>query len=424
MSFTDNKKRVTRAALVFGVSVACGLTTLLTPASSFAQGATAGSVRKASGVTSSTYRIAAEDVLDISVVDHPDVNRTVPVSTDGTIDLPYVGQVNVAGMTVGDLKKRVFRDLSKQFVRPQILITVTQRKVRTFNAIGGAVKSPGKHPLKEGQRLLEAISDAGGLPADRVEFFSAKLMRPENNQEIPIDLVKLFQNDPSQNILVQPDDFLYIAEKEPAETTVQVVGQVGKQGPVVWPRDGSIITVLQAAGGPTQMARLSQVVIERGGKNIPVDLRDYQKTGFEPTEKLLPGDKLVVPENKLEYYVFGPVAKSGAQMYPDDRKLTVSSALAFAGGNLQGVELKKTKLVRPIKDDKGNDVLDEKGEKKTIVKLVDVEKMWKTGDLSKDVPVEPGDYVIVPPAGGRRGLGLLEALGAAFSGIQILNFLR
>ena len=137
-----------------------------------------------------------------------------------------------------------------------------------------------------------------------------------------------------------------VLEKEPAQTTVQVLGQVAKPGPMTWPRDGSIITVLQGAGGPTPLARLSQVTIERDSKNIMVDMRNYQKNGFEPSERLVPGDKLIVPENKQEYYVFGPVSRAGTQLYPDDRKLTVYSVLAQSG-TLQGTEYKKTKLVHP-----------------------------------------------------------------------------
>ena len=145
-------------------------------------------------VTSPTYKIVPEDVLDISVVDHADVNKVVPVSTDGTIDYPYVGQITVSGLTISDLKKRLTKELSRQFVRPQVLITVSQRRVRTFNAVGSGIKTPGKHSIREGERLLEAFAELGGITAERYEFYSARIFR--GGAEIPVDLPKLFQNDP------------------------------------------------------------------------------------------------------------------------------------------------------------------------------------------------------------------------------------
>ena len=58
-------------------------------------------------ITAPTYKIAPEDTLMITVVDRPELTRNIQVLTDGTIDMPDVGEVKVVGMTIGDLKKEI-----------------------------------------------------------------------------------------------------------------------------------------------------------------------------------------------------------------------------------------------------------------------------------------------------------------------------
>ena len=362
-------------------------------------------------VTSPTYRIAAEDVLDITVLEHAEFNRVLTVNLDGTIDYPLSGQINVVGMTIAQLKARITRDLAKQYVKPQVSIGVRERQARTV-AILGSVRAPGRRPLKEGEKVLELIADAGGLPSERLEFFVARLIRTSTGEVFPVDLVKLYANDPTQNLVLTTNDTLLIEVLETSKTTIQVVGEVGKPGPQDVPRDGSIISVLQNAGGPSQRAQLSKVTIERGGQLIYLDMRDYQKNGFDPKEKLIAGDKLIIPENKKEYYIFSPTGKAGTQIYPDDRQLTVYSALAAAGGYTEGVDLKKTRLIHPNADGT------------STTRVVDVQNMLKTGDMSADLPVVPGDTISVPPAGARKGLSPFELIGLATGIFTILNYFR
>ena len=362
-------------------------------------------------VTSPTYRIAVEDVLDISVLEHAEFNRVLAVNLDGTIDFPLSGQINVVGMTIAQLKARITRDLAKQYVKPQVSIGVRERQARSVSILG-AVRAPGKRPLKEGEKLLELLADAGGLPSERAEFYVARLIRTTTGEVFPIDLVKLYANDASQNLVLSNNDTILVEELEASKTTIQVVGEVGRPGPQAVPRDGSIISVLQLAGGPTARAQLSKVTLERGGQLIYLDMRDYQKNGFDPKEKLVAGDKLIIPENKREYYIFGPVARPGTQIYPDDRQLTVYSALANAGGSTEGVDLKKTRLIHPNADGT------------TTTQIVDIQTMLKTGNLNGDLPVVPGDTISVPPSGSRRGLSAFEAIGLVGGIFTILNYFR
>jgi polysaccharide biosynthesis/export protein len=400
-------KRFGFGAFAGAVSILCATVLLSVPMAARAQERPAappttptgntGSENKGPAITSPTYKIVTDDVLTISVQDRGELNRQIQVLTDGTIDFPDVGIINVVGMTISDLKKKITTALAKKYTRPNVTIAVAPR-VRQIS-IFGPVGSKGKVPLRDGWRVKDVLASVGGLagtyPSDRYEFYRAQLERTRTGEVLPIDLVKLLgENDPSQNYVVEPDDVLKVSELDAAETTVTVLGQVaGKQGPQLLPRNGNVVDVLLAAGGPTPLALLSKVIIERNDalKNtLTVDLRDYKRTGFQPPVKLQAGDRIIVPENRRYYYLYGQFGAPGEKVYPDDEVLTVSKAIARAGGLTQNAELKKTTLIRELPSGK------------TQTYIVNVEEMLKKGDLSKDMEMLPGDRLYIKPPPQRR----------------------
>ena len=290
-------------------------------------------------VTSPTYKIAVEDILQIEVVDRPELTKVIQVLNDGTINYPYAGQINVVGMTISSLQSKIRAAIAKQFVNPQVVISV-QRKAERQITVLGEVKAPGKHILRnDNYRVLDALADSGGLTGDRPEFFNAQLTRVKAGEVLTVDLGKLLNgNDADQNYKMEQDDVLYITSKEAATVQVQVVGQMTRPGPLVLPRSGSLVEVLQLTGPPLPNAALSQARIERGGANIPLDLRDFYRTGkLETTEKLEPGDRLVIPENKKIVKVVGAAGRTGDIPYPDDKKLTGLRCIYLNwGANVRG----------------------------------------------------------------------------------------
>ena len=352
-------------------------------------------------VTSPTYKIAVDDVLTVDVVDRPELSRTIQVINDGTINYPYAGQINVVGMTIKDLQERIRKAVAKEFVNPQVVISVARRVERTYSVLG-EVKVTGKKVLRnDNYRVLDAIADAGGLTGERPEFYEAQLTQARAGNVVKIDLYKLLHdNDATQNYKLEQDDVLYITAVEAANVQVQVVGQMTKTGPVIIPRSGSIVEVLQLAGPPLPNAELSAARIERAGTTIPLDLRDFYTKGvLTTTEKLQAGDRLVVPENKREVTVTGAAGRTGPITYPDDRNLTVWGVFNLTGGQTKGADLKNTKLFHKNPDGT------------TSTTTVDLQKMVKTGDLSGDKPVVPGDTVQFKEAAPRKGLSPFEAIG-------------
>jgi len=364
-----------------------------------------------------SYSIQVEDTIDISVADH-DMNRSYVVPPDGVIEPPVGGEINVKGMTVKELRARLTKAFSKRFFNPEVIVNVrpVPQTVNVFIAGKGE-----KLALRAGAHVFDVVAAAGGLPYPRPEAFKATLFRTATAQVVQIDVDKLFKNDPENNVTVESGDTVYVEEKEPVETTIQVLGEVQKPGPIIVPRDHSMVTVLQTVGGPTPSAELSDVVVEHDGKQSAYDMRNYRQTGFEAPVKLEAGDKLIVKTNRNEFYVYGAFQRTGTQIYPDEslppaiKPLTLSKAIANLGGSTEGVDLSKVSLTHTAED----------GSSKTMI--VDVHQMIKTGDYSHDPPVAPGDKIFVPPSSSPHGiqlnqvLGVLGSLGGAIALYQLFH---
>jgi protein involved in polysaccharide export with SLBB domain len=219
------------------------------------------------------------------------------VQNDNTISY-FFGSITVTGKTVSEIGKLVVKAIveAKQLVNPVVSVSVAAREPMTVNVYGD-VRSAGKVELRDGMRLLDVLALAGGLPSDRYEFYKLVVYRTAG--PVTVDVSKLYTGDLKQNISLESGDNIIIDESDPSETMVRVVGEVRSQSSIVVPRDGSILAVLNAAGGVTPVAALSQASIVRKGQTIKVDLRGILETGIvKDGAKLEAGDVLVIPQNK------------------------------------------------------------------------------------------------------------------------------
>ena len=114
----------------------------------------------------SDYRIGRQDLLEITVFDVEELDQTVRVADDGSITMPLLGRLVVAGLTKGELEGLIARLLEESYVRdPQVTVFVKEYESKKV-AVSGAVKKPGTYEMLGRKTLLEMISIAGGLDTD------------------------------------------------------------------------------------------------------------------------------------------------------------------------------------------------------------------------------------------------------------------
>jgi polysaccharide biosynthesis/export protein len=280
---------------------------------------------RSQGIAVSDYPVGPGDVLEISVPAIDELrDRVVRISGEGTISLPFVGNLQAAGLTEDALKQQLVERLTKYMYNPRVVLFVKEYRSRQVAVVGEVVK-PGLYSLTSGaDTILDVISQAGGMKSGA-------------------------------------DPRIYLVPFEPV-----------KDG-----KPQQLLTSNVAHSLPSQDS--AQLILKRADP-ILIDTQELAYGGYQQYLSLAvrPGDLIMVPGGG-QVLVEGWVEKPGA--YPVSPGLSVTSAIAAAGGALYPADLTAVKVLRSAK-----------GGKKGLV-LADLQKI-KRGEL-EDVPLQGGDIVEV-----------------------------
>ncbi|RWX80911.1 exopolysaccharide biosynthesis protein [Neorhizobium lilium] len=113
-----------------------------------------------SAAETTAYKVAAGDVLSVSVYGDAGLTGLFTVSTDGTIGYPLLGNVIVVDKTVNQIGSEISRDLANYVVNRSVAVAV---KEYAPIYIVGDVQKPGKYEFRPGMIVLELFALAGGL---------------------------------------------------------------------------------------------------------------------------------------------------------------------------------------------------------------------------------------------------------------------
>ncbi len=117
------------------------------------------------GAAADDYKIAPLDVIDITVFGVPDLNRSVTVSSSGTITLPLIKSVQAGGRTQAQLEQAIAKKLEAGYLQsPQVSVFIKEYNSQRIT-VDGAVNKPGIFPTTGRISLLQSIALAEGLSA-------------------------------------------------------------------------------------------------------------------------------------------------------------------------------------------------------------------------------------------------------------------
>jgi len=124
--------------------------------------------------TGVTYRLGPGDLIQIRVFNEEDLDMDVRLGSSGVISYPFLGDLKIDGLTVGDVEKVITKGLKGPYlVNPIVNITVAE--YRHF-FIYGEVRSPGKYAYEPGLTLRKAVALAGGF-TDRAAISKVIVIR-------------------------------------------------------------------------------------------------------------------------------------------------------------------------------------------------------------------------------------------------------
>jgi polysaccharide export outer membrane protein len=248
------------------------------------------------------YHVGPKDLLEIRVLEIPDLNVERRVSDNGAIDVPLLGEFAVGGMTAAEIKARLETTLTSKYVnRANVSIVVKEYANRPVSVVG-AVKKAGSLNISGRWSLLQAISAAGGLSSDAGKKIYV-LRRAENglSDTLEIETDSLFRSAALMwNIPIFPADVINVPPR--SQVRVFCLGEVKSPGALDFTSEDrlSLLSVIARAGGLTDRASKTIRIKRRNveGKDVETEVNFGRiLSGKDPDPPIEANDVIVVKES-------------------------------------------------------------------------------------------------------------------------------
>ncbi|CAG9203092.1 Polysaccharide export lipoprotein Wza [Paraburkholderia tropica] len=267
-----------------------------------------------------TYHIAPQDILGVTVYDHPEISTpqgstfsqggnttqtvgqalTQPytsalsgqsdpygqtVAKDGTIYFPFVGRVMAAGKTPGQLRDQLASGLGPYIKNPQVDVRVLAYRSQKIQ-VTGDVKTPGPLAVSDVPlSLVDAITRSGGT-TDNADINRVRLTR--NGKLYVLDANRMLDSgDATQNVMLQDGDIINVPDR--SDSRVFVMGEV--KTPIQTGMIRGKLTIadaLTSAGGILDTdANPRQIFVMRGMKDNPSQPEIYRLDMTKPDAIML-----------------------------------------------------------------------------------------------------------------------------------------
>jgi polysaccharide biosynthesis/export protein len=341
-----------------------------------------------------SYVLGAGDRINVNFFNVPEYSGEFQVAADGSVNLPVVGTVSIAGLTIPETSSFIANLYQAELAHPRVTVNLTARRPLQVSIIG-EVGKPGLYTLGADQsaQVIQAIQTAGGL-TQSANLRQVQIRRSfrGQTQTIALNVQNLLENgDLTQNLTLQDGDSLYIpatdtvnlvesgqlANSTLASTTstqvkIALVGEVNRPGSYQLPSTAgaraTLTQAIQTAGGITPTADVRQVQIRRttrGGETqaINIDLWQFLQSGdpnqdvilqdgdavvLTKAEQLTPAESIQLASTNLspaaiQVNLIGEVKNPGSVQLPSS--ITLNQALLQAGG-LNSRARRSAQLVR------------------------------------------------------------------------------
>ena len=250
------------------------------------------------------YVLGSSDVISINLSETEDIDGNYIIGPNGSIDLPFVGRVNIKNFTLNEAKQKLISVLKKYYRNYDL-----QVKIEEFNSskvyILGAVRNQitidlNQKPIK----LIDAAIQANYSPNSSSKDFGNKGFLRRDNEVYKIDLNSIFQStDTKDNFYLKKDDVLFVDRNSDA---LHIFGEVTRPGIYFPNKDYSLTELISSASMNKLTANASKVYIIREDYNSFLKINIFKINIKNPINLILgkkfllkPKDIIFVPPTKL-----------------------------------------------------------------------------------------------------------------------------
>jgi len=224
-------------------------------------------------------------------------DRPSRVDGRGYIQLPKIGRVHVAGLTLSQAQKRITEKLRKYLKDPWVVVEVAGFGSKPLYLLG-QFREPGTHYMDRPLNLMQGIALGHGFDASAY-LRGARLNR--NGRIMPVDIYDLLYNgNQAQNVWLKPGDTIFIPDNRNQQ--VFIFGAVKKPGPVPMMQGGLNLAQaigsaeLRDAGYDFNHVRIIRSLSPTRGELLVVDFEKIMRGEALPMP-LMEGDIVYVPRN-------------------------------------------------------------------------------------------------------------------------------
>jgi len=291
------------------------------------------------------YVLGPGDELQISVNGVQEFSDNVPVSVEGKVNIQYVGQLSVSGMTIEAATQKIKGAISRVYstVRSgQSQVGVSLSRIRTIKVTIIGSKQPGNYSISSLGTVYNALFLGGG-PSKNGSYRNIELIR-NNKVYKNIDIYRfLVSGNQSDNVGLKDNDVIRI----PAYTNrVTVEGEVKRPGIFEMKKGETFTDLLTFASGFNEFAYTASVnVLQKTGKEFKVaDIQSGQYNSYIP----LNGDVYRISKilNRFENRIIIEGAVFRPDTYSFHQGMRVADLIQQAEGLKEDAYVKRARIVR------------------------------------------------------------------------------
>ena len=240
--------------------------------------------------------IGSGDLIQVDVMDTPEMEQQVRVTDDGSVALAYVGSLRVAGQTPGNAAGMIQRALmaKKVMQHPEVTVRIQEYATQDVSVLG-QVRTPGTYSITTPQTILKVLSLAGGLSDSADRHITVKR---KSGEQISYYVSNDADQALSSEVMVHPGDTVLVSHAP----MVYVMGDVNRPGGYAIATNDAKLSMMQViamAGSANKTSMPSHVRLIRksdSGHPIEVPVRlDAIEKGKQEDVMLRANDIVYVP---------------------------------------------------------------------------------------------------------------------------------